>query len=65
MLSHIGIQLVVWQAVFTVFITAILFLRFWAVRIKRRALRPDDYLVVLAYVRQSDGEESVHLLMTR
>ena len=50
LLSRIGIDLIIWQAVFTVLITAVVICRFWAARIKRRALRIDDYLVVLSYV---------------
>ena len=50
LLSSQGVSLAIWFVVFTVIITVILALRFQAARIKRRAPRPGDYLIVIAYV---------------
>ena len=49
-LSRQGVSLSIWFVVFTIVITIVVVLRFQAARIKRRALRPDDYLIVVAYV---------------
>ena len=48
--SRQGISLLVWMVVFTFIITIVIALRFWAASIKRRPLRPDDYLIVIAFV---------------
>ena len=50
LLSRQGISLLIWTVVFTVAIPAIIICRFLAARIKKRALRPDDYMIVGAYV---------------
>ena len=44
----------IWLIVFTILITVIIAFRFWAVRIKKRSLRPDDYMVVVAWVRTAN-----------
>lgn len=49
-LSKQGTKLTIWMAVFTVVITTIVGLRFIAANIKRRMLRPDDFMIVIAYV---------------
>lgn len=50
LLSREGVSLLVWLVVFTVIITVVVAFRFWAASIKRRALRPDDYMIIVAYV---------------
>lgn len=50
LLSRPGITLMIWLIVFTILVTVIIVLRFWALRIKKRSLRPDDYMVVVAWV---------------
>ena len=49
LLSRPSISLMMWLIVFTILVTVIIALRFWAVRIKKRSLRLDDYMVVLAW----------------
>ena len=50
--SRLGVSLIVWMGVWTVILTAVLACRFWSLKIKRRALRVDDLLVVLSYVSE-------------
>ena len=50
LLSRAGTSLMIWLIVFTILVTVIIVFRFWAVRIKKRSLRPDDYMVVVAWV---------------
>jgi ABC-type arginine/histidine transport system permease subunit len=50
LLSRQGITLTIWMCVFTVVITLVIALRFLAVRVKKRALRADDYMILVAYV---------------
>ena len=50
MLSRQGTSLLIWMVVFTIVITVVVYCRFLAARIQRRDLRPDDYLIVAAYV---------------
>jgi ABC-type sugar transport system permease subunit len=46
-----GVELIVWTVIFTIIITAVMVLRFWAVAIVlKRSLRLDDYFIILAYV---------------
>ncbi|KAL1961986.1 hypothetical protein VTN77DRAFT_721 [Rasamsonia byssochlamydoides] len=49
-LNPTGVQLLIWIIVFTVITTIIMGLRIWAIRIKKRTLRADDYLIFIAYV---------------
>jgi hypothetical protein len=48
--SPAGIKLMIWIIVFTAVTTVVIGLRLWAVQIKKRSLRADDYLVFVAYV---------------
>ena len=48
--SEQGKALTVWKVIFTSLVTLILLLRFEATRIKKRALRLDDYFLLLSYV---------------
>ena len=50
MISERGRKLSVWMVVFTSLNLLTLVLRFWAVRVQRRKLRVDDYLIVGAFV---------------
>jgi hypothetical protein len=50
LLSRGGITLAVWIAVFTVLTSIVIGLRLWAIRLTKRAFRPDDYMVFFAYV---------------
>ena len=43
--------MLIWTIVFTILITVVVAFRFWAAWIKRRSLRPDDYFILLAFVR--------------
>lgn len=62
MLSRQGISLLIWMVVFTIVITVVVICRFLAARIKKRDHRPDDYLIVAAYV---SAEALFHLEMHR
>ncbi|PWY84976.1 hypothetical protein BO70DRAFT_428556 [Aspergillus heteromorphus CBS 117.55] len=44
-----GLKLMIWMIVFTVLTTVVLGLRLWAIRVKRRAFKLHDYLILLAY----------------
>lgn len=50
LLSREGISVLIWMVVFTILTTLVIAFRFWAVKIKDRPLRADDYMVVVAYV---------------
>ncbi len=64
LLSHQGISLLVWMVVFTIIITTVVALRFLAARVKRRALRPDDYMIVVAYVSTANPTSPSTILLT-
>ena len=49
-LSHVAIQLIIWQAVFTILVTSAVVARFWTVKIRPRALRADDYMTIVSFV---------------
>jgi tellurite resistance protein TehA-like permease len=57
-LSRQGVSLIIWMAIFTIIITVVVMCRFWAVRIKKRPLRPDDHMIVVAYVSAAELSRS-------
>lgn len=48
MISHRGRALIIWATIFTFLDIVTLGLRFYTLRIQRRSLRADDYLIVVA-----------------
>ena len=64
LLSKQGIALTIWMSVFTVVISIIMALRFFAIRIKKRLLRADDYMILVAYVSAADLRLSVYASLT-
>ena len=65
LLTAVGKSLILWFAIFTVLTTLVIVLRFWAMRVKRRALRLDDYMVAFAFVSAIDPLSSVGISLTR
>lgn len=59
LLTAVGKSLLLWFVIFTVLTTLVIVLRFWAIKVKRRALRTDDYMVVFAYVSAKDPRSCV------